>query len=95
MENRHTIQNSNTRDKQCQASRELELERKLFNESTRLDDADTYNMEYEKAIKIYIKQDEVYKKWKLLKGIREAREKLNGVNEEDNEKQISKTSKKI
>lgn len=95
MEDRGSIQNSNRSRESSAANRELELERKLFNESTRLDDADTYNMEYEKAIKIYIKQDEVYKKWKLLKGIREAREKLNGVNEEDNEKQISKTSKKI
>ena len=61
-------------------------------ESTRLDDADTYRMPYEQSIRIYIKQDEVYKKWKLLKGIREAREKLD--DKENNEKQISKTSKK-
>lgn len=93
MEDRNTIQDSNERDRQCQANRELELERRLFRESTRLDDADTYNMPYEQSIKIYIKQDEVYKKWKLLKGIREAREKLN--DREDKEVQISKTSKKI
>lgn len=93
MEDRNIIQDSNTRDRQCQTNRELELERRLFRESTRLDDADTYNMPYEQSIKIYIKQDEVYKKWKLLKGIREAREKLN--DREDKEVQISKTSKKI
>lgn len=93
MEDRNIIQDSNERDRQCQANRELELERRLFRESTRLDDADTYNMPYEQSIRIYIKQDEVYKKWKLLKGIREAREKLN--DREDKEVQISKTSKKI
>ena len=92
MEDRNTIQDSNKGDRQCAANRELELERRLMKESTRLDDADTYNMGYEQAIKIYIKQDELYKKWKLLKGIREAREKLD--DKEDNEKQISKTSKK-
>lgn len=73
-------------NKKGASSRELELERKLFKESTRLDDADTYNMPYEKSIKIYLKQDEAYKKWKLLKGIREAREKLN--DKEDFEEQI-------
>lgn len=94
MEDRNTIKNSDTRDKQCQASRELKLERELMKESTRLDDADTYNMEYEKAIKIYIKQDEVYKKWKLLKGIREAREKLHEMDEKDNKQQVHKTHNK-
>ena len=93
MEDRNIIQDSNTRDRQCQANRELELERKLFRESTRLDDANTFHMGYEKSIAISLRQDEVYKKWKLLKGIREAREKLN--DREDKEEQISKTSKKI
>ena len=92
MEDRNTIQDSNTRDRQCASNRELELERKLMRESTRLDDADTYNMGYEMSIKVYAKQDELYKKWKLLKGIREAREKLN--DKEDNEEQISKVIKK-
>ena len=92
MEDRNTIQDSNRTRKNSTANRELELERKLMKESTRLDDADTYKMSYEQSIKIYIKQDELYKKWKLLKGIREAREKLD--DKEDNEKQISKTSKK-
>ena len=92
MEDRNTIQDSNRARKNSTANRELELERKLMKESTRLDDADTYKMSYEQSIKIYIKQDELYKKWKLLKGIREAREKLD--DKEDNEKQISKTSKK-
>lgn len=92
MEDRNTVQDSNRGNKQCASSRELKLERELMKESTRLDDADTYNMGYEQAIKIYIKQDEIYTKWKLLKGIREAREKLD--DKEDNEKQISKTSKK-
>ena len=92
MEDRNTIQDSNRGNRQCAANRELELERRLMKESTRLDDADTYNMGYEMSIKVYAKQDELYKKWKLLKGIREAREKLN--DNEDNEIQISKTSKK-
>ena len=92
MEDRNFNRNSNRQDKQCASSRELELERELMRESTRLDDADTYRMPYEQSIRIYIKQDEVYKKWKLLKVIREAREKLD--DKENNEKQISKTSKK-
>ena len=86
MEDRNTIQDSNRTRKNSTANRELELERKLMKESTRLDDADTYKMSYEQSIKIYIKQDELYKKWKLLKGIREAREKLD--DKEDNEKKI-------
>ena len=90
MEDRNTIQDSNKGDRQCAANRELELERRLMKESTRLDDADTYNMGYEQAIKIYIKQDELYKKWKLLKGIREARERLNEMDEEDNQQQVYK-----
>ena len=93
MEDRNTIQDSNRGNKQCATGRELKLERELLKESTRLDNADTYRMPYEQSIRIYIKQDEVYKKWKLLKGIREAREKLN--DREDKEEQISKTSKKI
>lgn len=75
--------------------KEIELERKLFLEATRLDSADTYNMDYEKAIRIYGKQDEMYKKWKLLMGIRKARNKLYGNDKKDNEEQICKTSKKI
>ena len=92
MEDRNTVQDSNRGNKQCATNRELKLERELLKESTRLDNADTYRMPYEKSIRIYIKQDEMYKKWKLLKGIREAREKLD--DKENNEKQISKTSKK-
>lgn len=93
MEDRNTIQDSNRGNKQCQANRELRLERELLKESTRLDNADVWSLPYEKSIVIYLKQDEVYKKWKLLKGIREAREKLN--DRKDKEEQISKTSKKI
>lgn len=67
---------------------ELDLERKLMKESTRLDESiDVYSMSYEQSIKVYLKQDEVYKKWRLLKGIREAREKLN--EKENNDKTIS------
>lgn len=66
---------------------ELDLERALLKESTRLDNADTYNLSYEKSISIFLKQDEVYKKWRLLKGIREAREK---INEKPNQKNIRK-----
>ena len=76
------------------ANRELELERKLMRESTRLDEADTYKLDYEMSIKIYAKQDEFYKKWKLLKGIREAREKLNEMDKEDNQQQVHKTNNK-
>lgn len=77
-------------------NKELELERKLMKESTRLDDADVWNLPYEKSLEIYLKQDEMYHKWKLLKGIREAREKLNEKpNQNDNKKQIHKTIKKI
>jgi hypothetical protein len=92
MEERNTNRNSNRENRQCQANRELRLERELLKESTRLDNADVWSLPYEKSIVIYLKQDEVYKKWKLLKGTREAREKIN--DKEDNEKQISKTSKK-
>ena len=91
MENRNTIQDSNRGDKQCASNRELKLERELRKESVRLDNADTYSMPYEKSIRIYIKQDEVYKKWKLLKGIREAREKLNENDGKDKESHHSKT----
>ena len=94
MEDRNTIKNSNKGDKQCASNREIELERKLMKESTRLDNADTYKMSYEQSIKIYIKQDEMYKKWKLLKGIREAREKLHEMDEKDNEQQVHKTHNK-
>ena len=94
MEDRNTNQDSNTRNKQCASSRELELERELMKESTRLDGADTYRMPYEQSIRIYIKQDEVYKKWKLLKGIREAREKLNENDKEDTGEQVSKNENK-
>ena len=70
MENRNIDTNCNRNNLQCSSSRELELERKLMKESTRLDDADTYRMPYEQSIKIYIKQEEMYNKWKLLKGIK-------------------------
>ena len=73
------------------SNRELELERELLKESTRLDNADTYSIPYEKSIRIYIKQDEMYKKWKLLKGIREAREKLDENDGKDKESHHSKT----
>ena len=86
MEDRNTIQDSNKGNKQCATSRELKLERELMKESTRLDNADTYNMPYEKSLRIYIRQEEFYKKWKLLKGIREARERL--YDKENNEEQI-------
>ena len=91
MEDRNTIQDSNRGDKQCSSNRELKLERELRKESVRLDNADTYSMPYEKSIRVYIKQDEMYKKWKLLKGIREAREKLNENDGKDKELHHSKT----
>lgn len=72
-------------------NKELELERKLMRESTRLDAADTYNMNYEQSIKISMRQNEMYKKWRLLKGIREAREKLYEGNEKNNESHNNKT----
>lgn len=81
-------------DKGSVSNRELELERELMKESTRLDNVDTYNIPYEKSIRIYIKQDEVYKKWKLLKGIREARERLNENDKEDTREQVSKNENK-
>ena len=86
MEKRNFNKNSNKGNQQCSSNRELKLERELRKESVRLDNADTYRMPYEQSIRIYIKQDEMYKKWKLLKGIREAREKLN--DKEDIEEQI-------
>lgn len=86
MDNRDTNTNSNRDNKQCASNRELKLERELMKESTRLDNADTYNMPYEKSLRIYIRQEEFYKKWKLLKGIREARERL--YDKENNEEQI-------
>ena len=94
MENRNTIQDSNRGNQQCQVNRELELERKLMRESTRLDGANTYKMGYEQSIKVYLKQDEMYKKWKLLKGIREAREKINENDKKDIREQISKNENK-
>lgn len=94
MEDRNTIQDSNRGDKQCATNKELKLERELLKESTRLDNADTYSMPYEKSIRIYIKQDEMYKKWKLLKGIREAREKLDENDKEDTREQVSKNENK-
>lgn len=72
---------------------ERELQKELFLESVRLDNIDTYETPYEKTMEINAMQDEIYHKWKLLKGIREAREKLNV--REDKEKQILETSKKI
>ena len=87
MEKRNTNSNSNRSNRQYQANRELELERKLMRESTRLDDADVWNLPYEKSLEIYLKQDEMYHKWKLLKVIREAREK---INEKPNQKNIRK-----
>lgn len=86
MDNRNIDTNCNRNNQQCSSSRELRLQNELLKESTRLDNADTYNMPYEKSIRIYIKQDEVYKKWKLLKGIREAKERL--YDKENNKKQI-------
>lgn len=84
MEDRNINPDSNRNNRQCQNNRELELERKLMKESTRLDDTNVFGMPYEKAIKISIRQDEMYKKWRLLKGIREAREKINEVDKKDN-----------
>ena len=72
-------------------NKELELERNLFRESTLLDDTDTYKLSYEKSIEIYIKQDEAYQKWRLLKGIREAREKINEIDGKNKESHHSKT----
>ena len=72
-------------------NKELELERKLLRESTRLDLADTYKLDYEKSIKISMRQDEMYKKWRLLKGIREARERIDEHERENKESHHSKT----
>lgn len=72
-------------------NKELELERKLLRESTRLDLADTYKLDYEKSLKISMRQDEMYKKWKLLKGIREARERIDEHERENKESHHSKT----
>ena len=91
MEDRNTNPDSNRDNKQCQVNRELELERKLMRESTRLDLADTYKLDYEKSIKISIRQDEMYKKWRLLKGIREARERINEIDGENAKPHHSKT----
>lgn len=64
---------------------ELDLERKLLRESIRLDELDTYGMPFEQNMKIQERQNEMYNKWKLLSGIRKAKEK---VNEEPNSKNI-------
>jgi hypothetical protein len=66
---------------------ELDLERKLLKESTTLDNIDTYGLNFERSKEILERQDEVYHKWKLLMGIRKAKEK---VNEELNSKNIKK-----
>ena len=94
MDNRNIDTNCNRNNQQCSSSRELRLQNELLKESTRLDNVDTYSMPYEKSIRIYIKQDEVYKKWKLLKGIREARERINEMDKEDTRKQVSKNENK-
>lgn len=91
MEDRNINSNCNRNNKQCSSNRELRLEHELLKESVRLDNADTYKMPYEKSIKIYIKQDEVYKKWRLLKGIREAREKVYEMDRENQKSHHSKT----
>lgn len=72
---------------------ERELQNELFKESVRLDNLDTYELPYEQTMKINAKQDEIYNKWKLLKGIREAREKEN--DRENKERQIFETSKEL
>ena len=94
MEDRNTNPDSNRNNRQCSSNRELKLEQELLKESVRLDNVDTYSMNYEQSIKVYLKQDEVYKKWKLLKGIREARERINENDKEDTGEQVSKNENK-
>lgn len=94
MDNRNIDTNCNRNNQQCSSSRELKLQNELLKESVRLDNVDTYSMNYEQSIKIYFKQDEVYKKWKLLKGIREARERIDENSKEDIRKQVSKNANK-
>ena len=94
MEDRNINSNCNRNNKQCSSSRELRLQNELLKESVRLDNADTYNMSYEQSIKVYLRQDEIYKKWKLLKGIREARERINENDKEDTGEQVSKNENK-
>lgn len=66
---------------------ELDLERKLIREQARIENADIYSLPYEQNIKIQEKHNELYNKWKLLSGIRKAKEK---VNEELDSKNIKK-----
>lgn len=66
---------------------ELDLERKLLKESTTLDNIDTYGLSFERSKEIFERQDEAYHKWKLLMGIRKAKEKMN---EKENKKIIKK-----
>lgn len=66
---------------------ELDLERKLLKESTTLDNIDTYGLSFDRSKEIFERQDEVYHKWKLLMGIRKAKEKMN---EKPNKKNIKK-----
>lgn len=54
--------------------KELELERKLMNESFYLRNIDKSKCTIEKQRQIEKDQDETYKKWKLLNGILKERE---------------------
>ena len=54
--------------------KEIELERKLMNDSFKLRNIDKSNCSFEKQREICKKQDELYKKWKLLNGILKERE---------------------
>lgn len=54
--------------------KELELERKLMNESFYLRNIDKSKCTIEKQRQIEKKQDETYNKWKLLNGILKERE---------------------
>jgi hypothetical protein len=67
--------------------KELDLERKLLKESTTLDNIDTYGLSFERSKEIFERQDEAYHKWKLLMGIRKAKEKMN---EKENKRNIKK-----
>lgn len=66
---------------------ELDLERKLLKESTTLDNIDTYGLSFDRSKEIFERQDEAYHKWKLLMGIRKAKEKMN---EKENKGNIKK-----
>lgn len=66
---------------------ELKLERELLKESTRLDNINVYELNYDQATKILKEQDEAYHKWKFLSKYRKAKEKLN---EKSNQKDIKK-----